>query len=90
MGFASKKLLLVILDGFGCAKHGPYNAISLAKPKNLYWMMENFGCCKLRADGPYVGLPIGQVGNSKVCVNLPNMASTAFAVLSRLLSLSME
>ncbi|WEG13642.1 2,3-bisphosphoglycerate-independent phosphoglycerate mutase [Pullulanibacillus sp. KACC 23026] len=57
---------LIILDGFGCRKETMGNAVAQAKKPNFdrYW--ESYPHAQLRADGLYVGLPEGQMGNSEV------------------------
>lgn len=58
-------LVLMILDGWGIAKKGPYNAISQAKTPVLDSLWKNYPHTKIYAHGEYVGLPKGQVGNSE-------------------------
>ncbi|MDR1739563.1 MAG: 2,3-bisphosphoglycerate-independent phosphoglycerate mutase [Bacteroidales bacterium] len=62
----SKKVLLMILDGWGIGKHGKENAIySTPTP---YWnsLIEKYPHSHLEASGENVGLPDGQMGNSEV------------------------
>ncbi len=59
-------LALVILDGWGLAPDGPGNAISQAKTPNFDRLWERFPATQLSAQGPDVGLPEGQMGNSEV------------------------
>jgi 2,3-bisphosphoglycerate-independent phosphoglycerate mutase len=61
-----KKVVLIILDGFGIAPVSRGNAISVAKIPNLNFVAENFPCLTLQASGPLVGLPWGEMGNSEV------------------------
>ena len=61
-----KKVVLVILDGFGVAAASHGNAISVAKMPNLDYITSNFPCVTLQASGPLVGLPWGEMGNSEV------------------------
>jgi 2,3-bisphosphoglycerate-independent phosphoglycerate mutase len=61
-----KKVVLVILDGFGVAPAGHGNAISQAKTPALNFMVSNFPELTLQASGPLVGLPWGEMGNSEV------------------------
>ena len=61
-----KKVVLVILDGFGIAPAGRGNAISRAKTPTLDYMVNNFPSLTLQASGPLVGLPWGEMGNSEV------------------------
>ncbi|GGH76028.1 2,3-bisphosphoglycerate-independent phosphoglycerate mutase [Pullulanibacillus pueri] len=57
---------LIILDGFGCRKETIGNAVAQAKKPNFdkYW--NHYPHATLRADGEFVGLPEGQMGNSEV------------------------
>lgn len=57
---------LVILDGWGLAPPGPGNAISLADTPNFDRLLETYPKTQLSAQGPDVGLPEGQMGNSEV------------------------
>jgi len=59
-------LALVILDGWGLAPPGPGNAISQARTPNFDRLWERFPHTQLSAQGPDVGLPEGQMGNSEV------------------------
>lgn len=61
-----KKLVLLILDGFGVASRSRGNAISQANPQNLNNLLANFPAVTLQASGPLVGLPWGEMGNSEV------------------------
>jgi len=58
--------ILIILDGFGLRDETKGNAVSQAKKPNFdrYW--NTYPHATLRADGEYVGLPEGQMGNSEV------------------------
>ncbi|HBH46082.1 MAG: phosphoglycerate mutase (2,3-diphosphoglycerate-independent) [Candidatus Jacksonbacteria bacterium RIFOXYC2_FULL_44_29] len=58
-------LALIILDGWGLAPPGPYNAITQANTPNFDNLWENYSHTKLSAHGSEVGLPAGQVGNSE-------------------------
>src|SRR6478672_6035161 len=59
-------LALVILDGWGLAEPGPGNAISLAQTPVFDRLWERYPHTQLSAQGPDVGLPEGQMGNSEV------------------------
>ena len=60
-----KPLVLMILDGFGCApKEG--NAIAAAKKPNIDALFASNPVTKIGASGLDVGLPDGQMGNSEV------------------------
>src|SRR4051795_10030971 len=59
-------LALIILDGWGLAEAGPGNAISLAETPVFDRLWSEFPHTQLSAQGPDVGLPEGQMGNSEV------------------------
>jgi 2,3-bisphosphoglycerate-independent phosphoglycerate mutase len=59
-------VVLVILDGWGCAPAGPGNAVSLAETPVFDRLWETYPHATLDASGPAVGLPPGQMGNSEV------------------------
>lgn len=61
-----KKLLLVVLDGFGIASASNGNAITLAEPSTINSLVNNYPTVTLQASGPAVGLPWGEMGNSEV------------------------
>ena len=61
-----KKVILLILDGFGINKGEYGNAVKMAKTPNLDRFLEMFPNSELEASGIEVGLPKGQMGNSEV------------------------
>ena len=61
-----KKVVLVVLDGFGIASYSHGNAIALANPQSLDRLVAVYPATSLLASGPVVGLPWGEVGNSEV------------------------
>ncbi len=61
-----KKIVLLVLDGFGYNSFEYGNAIKEAKTPNYDSFMEKFPHSLLEASGTEVGLPKGQVGNSEV------------------------
>lgn len=61
-----KKVLLIVLDGFGYAKKGPGNAIELANMKFEKSLRKKYPTVKLKAHGEAVGLPKGSMGGSEV------------------------
>lgn len=61
-----KKLVFVVLDGFGVATASHGNAIILAQPQTFDDLVDNFPATTLQASGPSVGLPWGEMGNSEV------------------------
>ncbi len=61
-----KKVVLVILDGFGVASPSHGNAIFRARHPTLDYLAANYPSFTLHASGPLVGLPWGEMGNSEV------------------------
>ena len=61
-----RKMILVVLDGWGIAKPGKGNCIDLAKPSNYNAYLKKFPNTSLDASGESVGLPPGTMGNSEV------------------------
>lgn len=62
----SKKVVLVIFDGWGFAPASPGNAIEAAKKPFFDSLLRDFPHAKLQASGAAVGLPDGEMGNSEV------------------------
>ena len=62
----NKKVLLVILDGWGITQDPKVSAIYNAKTPFINSLYEKFPSASLRTDGEFVGLPEGQMGNSEV------------------------
>jgi len=56
----------MILDGWGIAPAGPYNAATTALTPHLDSYFADYPNTKLEASGEDVGLPAGQIGNSEV------------------------
>jgi len=61
-----RPLVLIVIDGWGCAPDGPSNAITLAKTPVMDRLWETSPHTTVEASGEYVGLPAGQIGNSEV------------------------
>ena len=61
-----KPIALIILDGYGLAPAGEYNAIALAKTPVMDKLMQQCSWRPIRCSGLDVGLPDGQMGNSEV------------------------
>lgn len=61
-----KKVILLILDGWGIAKPDKFNAIDNANTPNMDKLMATYPNMLLKAHGEYVGLPKGQMGTSEV------------------------
>ncbi len=62
----SKKVILMILDGWGIAKDPKVSAIDKAKTPFIDSLYKNYASAKLTTFGESVGLPNGQMGNSEV------------------------
>ncbi|MBE6213487.1 MAG: 2,3-bisphosphoglycerate-independent phosphoglycerate mutase [Rikenellaceae bacterium] len=61
-----KKVLLMILDGWGIGNGTKSDVISQMHPAYISAMTEKYPHAELRTDGENVGLPDGQMGNSEV------------------------
>jgi 2,3-bisphosphoglycerate-independent phosphoglycerate mutase len=59
-------VVLVVLDGWGCAPPGPGNAVELAQTPVFDRLWAEYPHTTLKASGEAVGLPPGQMGNSEV------------------------
>ena len=59
-------VVLVILDGWGCAPPGPGNAVELAQTPVFDRLWAEYPHTTIAASGEAVGLPAGQMGNSEV------------------------
>lgn len=62
----NKKVILVILDGWGVAEHPEASAIAKANTPFIDDLFEKYPYSVLEASGKAVGLPEGQMGNSEV------------------------
>lgn len=62
----SKKVVLMILDGWGITQDPKVSAIYNAKTPFINSLYKTYPSAELRTDGEYVGLPEGQMGNSEV------------------------
>ncbi len=62
----NKKVILLILDGWGITQDPKVSAIYNAKTPFINSLYTNFPHASLRTDGEHVGLPEGQMGNSEV------------------------
>ena len=62
----TRKISLIITDGWGIAKSGPGNYISQAKTPNFNNFLKNYPHTSLKASGNAVGLPRNTQGNSEV------------------------
>jgi 2,3-bisphosphoglycerate-independent phosphoglycerate mutase len=61
-----RKVLLIVLDGFGIGMDEKRSAITLAKKPYLDSLLERYPSTVLDASNEDVGLPDGQMGNSEV------------------------
>src|SRR5687767_6427184 len=62
----NKKVLLMILDGWGVAKNKAVSAVDKANTPFIDSLYGEYANSKLEASGLAVGLPAGQMGNSEV------------------------
>lgn len=62
----NKKVLLMILDGWGITQNEKISATAKAKTPFIDNLFEKYPTTTLRTDGEFVGLPKGQMGNSEV------------------------
>ncbi len=62
----NKKVILVILDGWGISKNPEVSAIAKANTPFIDSLYTKYPNATLRTDGLHVGLPEGQMGNSEV------------------------
>ncbi len=61
-----KKVILMILDGWGMSPDPTVSAIDNAETPFIDSLYKNYPHATLRTDGLHVGLPEGQMGNSEV------------------------
>jgi 2,3-bisphosphoglycerate-independent phosphoglycerate mutase len=61
-----KKIVLLIMDGWGLAKNKLFSAVDLANTPFIDGCYKNYPNATLNATGLAVGLPEGQMGNSEV------------------------
>jgi len=64
----SKKVILIIMDGWGIAKSGEENRSAILAANTPFYdsILQKYPHSKLEASGLAVGLPDGQMGNSEV------------------------
>lgn len=62
----NKKVILMILDGWGTSPDPKVSAIDNAKTPFIDSLYDSYPTASLRTDGLHVGLPDGQMGNSEV------------------------
>ena len=61
-----KKVILMILDGWGISSNPEVSAIAKARTPFIDSLYEKYPSAHLLTDGMHVGLPEGQMGNSEV------------------------
>src|SRR5215210_3886515 len=61
-----RPLVLLVLDGWGCAPPSPANALTVADTPAMDRLWESYPHTTVEASGLAVGLPAGQIGNSEV------------------------
>ena len=64
----NKKVILIIMDGWGIAKIGEENRSAVVAANTPFYnsILQKYPHSKLEASGLAVGLPAGQMGNSEV------------------------
>ncbi len=62
----ARKVVLIILDGWGVSNTCECNAVAQAQTPNIDELMRNYPTCRLSASGESVGLMPGQMGDSNV------------------------
>ena len=62
----NKKVILMILDGWGTSPDPKVSAVDQAKTPFIDALYQKYPNASLRTDGLHVGLPEGQMGNSEV------------------------
>jgi 2,3-bisphosphoglycerate-independent phosphoglycerate mutase len=62
----NKKVILIILDGWGITQNPEVSAIAKANTPFINSLYQKYPNASLRTDGLHVGLPEGQMGNSEV------------------------
>ena len=63
----TNRVLLCIMDGWGISTGSEkYDATKLSHPVNVPKLIKEYPSIQIHADGEYVGLPHGQLGNSEV------------------------
>ena len=62
----NKKLALIIIDGLGIGKKDDTNAVYLANPKTLNYLIKNYPTLEISAAQQPIGLLENQAGNSEI------------------------
>jgi len=63
---SAKKVVMIIMDGWGIAEPSEFNAIANANTPNVDRLTREYPNTSLRADGEAVGLDEGQFGTSEI------------------------
>ena len=63
---ARKPLVLTVMDGWGHNPDPANNAVAIARTPTFDRLWSRYPHTLIRTDGPWVGLPEGQMGNSEV------------------------
>ncbi|MFA5175520.1 MAG: 2,3-bisphosphoglycerate-independent phosphoglycerate mutase [Patescibacteria group bacterium] len=66
MDIQKKKVILIILDGWGIAPNSDGNAVTRAETPNFIKYVKNYPVMNIYASGNEVGLLFGEMGNSEV------------------------
>ena len=66
LNHVNKKVILIILDGWGIGPNPEVSAIAKANTPFIDSLYKKYPNASLRTDGLHVGLPEGQMGNSEV------------------------
>lgn len=90
----NKKVILMILDGWGTSPDPKVSAIDNAKVPFITSLYKKYPSAQLRTDGLNVGLPEGQMGNSEVghmnlgagCIVYQDLAKINLAVANKTLA----
>lgn len=61
-----KKIVLIVLDGFGLTTNTSGNAVTAADPHHMNTLVDHYPATSLQSSGPSVGLPWSEMGNSEV------------------------
>ncbi|MCH7548431.1 MAG: 2,3-bisphosphoglycerate-independent phosphoglycerate mutase [Candidatus Krumholzibacteriota bacterium] len=63
---STRKVILIIMDGWGWREEEDGNAVLLADTPNVDHLWKEYPHTLINGSGPFVGLPEGQMGNSEV------------------------
>lgn len=85
----TKKVMLVILDGWGVSSESSGNAIATASTPNMDALLKYYPSTILQASGIAAGLPWGKMGNSEVGHLILGAGKTLYQNLPRV-SLSIQ